>query len=399
MTDRGGRVTQIFANVAHTFSHLAILIYATVVLALEVAMDMPFADLAWLALPGFVLFGVAALPAGWLGDRWSAAGMIAVFFFGVGGSLVLTGLADGPLGLLIGLTAIGAFAAIYHPVGVPWLIKNAPRKGRALGINGVFGNIGTAGAALLAGALADLAGWRAAFIVPGVVCVAVGVAFLVALRRGVIVERAEDRSPPPPAAAGDRRRTFGVLAVTVLCTGLTYQATTVGLPKLFSERLPDLAGQGTLGVGLMVTLVYTVAALAQVLGGHLADRWPPRQVYLLSLALQIPVLALAFTVYNPALVALVAVMASLNVGGQPAENVMLANYTPMHWRGRVFGAKFVLTLGVSAFGVALVPFIHATTGSLDALFLALIVFAGVATTAAWFLPKGTAPAPLAQPAE
>ena len=49
--------------------------------------------------------------------------------------------------------------------------------------------------------------------------------------------------------------------------------------------------------------------------------------------------------------------------------------------------------------VALVPLIHATTGTLDALFLALIVFAGVGAGAAWFLPKGTAPAPLAQPAE
>ena len=40
---------------------------------------------------------------------------------------------------------------------------------------------------------------------------------------------------------------------------------------------------------------------------------------------------------------------------------------PPAWRGRAFGAKFVLTLGVSSLGVSLVPLIHRMTGSLDGL--------------------------------
>ena len=63
------RLTLGFSCTAHAFSHMFILLYATVVLALEREFAMPYADLQWLSVPAFVLFGVGSLPAGWLGDR------------------------------------------------------------------------------------------------------------------------------------------------------------------------------------------------------------------------------------------------------------------------------------------------------------------------------------------
>jgi len=47
-------------------------LYPTVVLALEPVFAMPYGELLLLAVAGNVLFGAMALPAGWLGDRWSA---------------------------------------------------------------------------------------------------------------------------------------------------------------------------------------------------------------------------------------------------------------------------------------------------------------------------------------
>ena len=48
------------------------LIYPVVVLSLEREFNQPYAELLPLAFAGFVLYGVAALPAGWLADRFSA---------------------------------------------------------------------------------------------------------------------------------------------------------------------------------------------------------------------------------------------------------------------------------------------------------------------------------------
>jgi FSR family fosmidomycin resistance protein-like MFS transporter len=63
---------------------------------------------------------------------------------------------------------------IYYPVGTAWLVRNAANRGRALGWNGIWGSIGLGVAPLVAGALAQMISWRAAFIVPGVLCGGLG---------------------------------------------------------------------------------------------------------------------------------------------------------------------------------------------------------------------------------
>lgn len=399
-----GAFTLVFSSVAHTFSHLFTLLFATVVLVLEREWGMSYDALFALSIPMSVLFGAAALPAGWLGDRWSASGMMALFFLGVGGCSILAGLANSPLLLCLGLAGIGLFAAIYHPVGIPWLVRNAANHGRALGINGVFGSVGTASAALVAGLFADLWGWRSAFIVPGAICLVFGFAFVWARQAGLLLDRGDDVKAQPAPARGDMWRVFWVMSATMLCTGLTYQATSFALPKVFDVRLSGLFGDSLLGIGGMVTLVYTASALSQLVGGELADRYSLRGVYAAVQWLQIPVIMIGMITIHPALVGVAALMVSLNVAGQPAENSLLARYTPAKWRGRAFGAKFVLTLGVGSLGAALIPVIYRFTGTLDVLFL---VLAGCAVTAGSFallLPKETkgeerAPAPTPQPAE
>lgn len=401
MTRQSGFATTAFASVAHTYSHLFTLLYATVVLSLERDWGMGYAELIALSIPLNIMFGLGALPAGWLGDRWSASGMMAVFFLGTGGASVLTGLATGPMGMLAGLTLIGLFASIYHPVGIPWLVKRAINRGRALGINGVFGSMGTAGAALVAGLLIDLSGWRAAFLVPGAVCLATGLAFIVAMRRGVIVEGTEDAAPTPKPEAGDVKRAFFVLSVTMLCTGLIYQVTSVAMPKIFEERLAGSLGEGIAGIGALVTAVYLVSAIANMIGGELADRYDLKRVYIALQFVQIPVILVGFALVSPALVGVAALMVGLNTATSPAENALLARYTPAGWRGRAFGAKFVLSLGVGALGVTLVPLAHGLFGDLDALFIALALFAAMAGVAGFLLPGRArqAAVPLTAPAE
>ena len=97
--------------------------------------------------------------------------------------------------------------------------------------------------------------------------------------------------------------------------------------------------------------------------------------------------ALAFLTFNMGLVALAVLMVALNVGGQPAEHALLARYTPLAWRGRIYGLKFVATLGVATIGVAMVPAIHGWTGSLHLLILAIGGFATFAALAAALLPR------------
>ena len=314
---RSSLAVQTTAGVAHAIAHMFVLLFATVVLVLEREWAMGYDSLFALSIPMSVLFGAAALPAGWLADRWSPTGMIGVYFFGLGAATVLTGLADGPLGLLAGLSAMGLFAAIYHPVGIPWLISHAPQRGRALGVNGVFGSAGMAAAALVAGGLSAVFGWRAAFIVPGALCLGCGVAFVIACRAGWIGGRADPLPEETAPPANAMRRVFGILAVTMLCAGMIYQTTAFALPKIFDERLGVWLDGNVLGIGGLVTFVYLASSLAQVFGGELADRYSLRGVYTATQFLQVPVLAVALVLFEPALVAAATLMVALN-GRRPA---------------------------------------------------------------------------------
>ena len=104
----------LFLNVGHFFDHLIILIFSAVAaLALAREWGMGYAQLIPYATPGFVAFGLFAVPAGWLADKWSREGMMLVFFLGIGAASVLTALADTPVQIGLGLFVIGMFGAIY----------------------------------------------------------------------------------------------------------------------------------------------------------------------------------------------------------------------------------------------------------------------------------------------
>ncbi len=255
------RLSLRFSNVGHSFSHLFMLLYPTALLGLESELNMSYAELIALLTAGNVLFGLGALPAGWLGDRWDTLRMMVLFFVGLGVASVFTGLMSSAFGIGFGLALIGLFASIYHPVGIAWLVRNAASPGRVLGVNGVFGSVGIASASLIAGLLTDLISWRAAFIVPGVISTVTGLSLWRHILNGTIVAGegdVEEQESGPPAAG--RSRVYLVLAVAVLCGGTMFQALSVVMPKLFTERLLQPGGFNALGAGGLVSLVYLIAA-------------------------------------------------------------------------------------------------------------------------------------------
>ncbi len=362
-------------------------IFYVAALTLENDLGLTHGEVVGLIVLGNVLFGVAAPLAGWLGDRWSATGMVGLFFIGTGGGMVMTALADSPFQIGLWLAVTGLFASIYHPVGIAWLVRNAKARGKALGINGVFGGIGPAAAALIAGTLIETSGWRAAFLAPGVVIVGTGVLFYWMMERGLVVETKQDARPLPPASRRDTVRAVSVLAVTLLCTGLIYQATQPALPKVFSVRLADFLGDGVFGVSVFVAAVYFTSGGLQILAGHLADRYPLKHVYLTCFILQVPLLVLASAVSGAALAVVAVVMVSVNVGALPAENSLVARYALSNWRGLAFGLKFILAFGISGLGVKLEGVLYDQTGGFASLFIVLGAIAAVGVAATVLLPS------------
>jgi MFS family permease len=368
-------------------THLLMLLYPTVVLALGPSFHLSYGELMLLSLPGTVLYGAGALPAGLLGDRWNAERMMVLFYVGSGLAAIATGCATGPVGLALGLGLVGLFGSIYHPVGIAWLVRNAENRGRVLGWNGIFGSIGVGIAPASAGALTQWIDWRAAFLVPGAIVLAMGLALAVLVQRGVVVAAKTDIKPQPEPERGDVRRAFFALSVTMLSAGIIYQAMTVALPKLFEERLVGLTNGSTLGAGGFASLVFAEGMVLPLLGGWLADRYSLKWVYVASWALAVPVFLATVRLFDLPLFAAIIVVFSLMSIVTPTENALLVRYTPGRWRATAFGAKFVLSLGVASLGVPLVAFIYDRTGDFAWLFLVLGALAAVIVAAGAFLPR------------
>ena len=393
--ERYQRTHFVFLNLGHFIDHLLMLVFATAA-ALTLAREwgMSYAELIPYATPGFVAFGLFSLPAGWLADKWSREGMMLVFFFGIGMSAIATALAQSPLQMAFGLFAIGVFGAIYHPVGIPLVIQGYMKTGLRIAVNGVFGNLGVAVAALLTGYLVDQSGWRSAFIWPGLVTIVIGAGYAILVGRGRSEGASTDAggASPENATAGEMQlgrhlliRVFAIVFFSTAIGSLVFQSTTFTLPKIFEERLGDLAVSATL-IGWYAFVVFAIASMGQLVVGYLVDRFSIKTVFVAVAIFQVIFfLAMIGRVGNVAL--LVAIAFMLVVFGQiPINDVLVGRITKSEWRSRAYGLRYVIGFTVMASAVPMVAWIYARWSS-DALFIVLAAAGAGILIAVVMLPR------------
>lgn len=326
--------------------------------------------------------------------------MMALYFVGLGASSILTGFASGPTFITITLAGVGLFASIYHPVGIPWMIRGAGqgKVGKVLAINGVFGSFGTAAAGLVAGALIDLSGWRATFVVPGVVCILTGIAMLWFLFRGQITDDGVAHKQENVSSRGELVRVFLILLVSMFVGGVIYHVMQTALPKLLTDRLAGMLGDGAFGVGAVFAFVFIFGGIMQVVGGMLADRFPLKLVYVSCWFLQIFVMSGIAASANLGIIGFATLAVMVNVAALPAENMMLAKYTPAKRHGLAFGVKFVLAFVAAPVAIELVAWVRAATGGFDWLFAGVAVATAIVFILLLALP-GSQVRPAVIPAE
>ena len=381
----------LFLNVGHFLDHFFVLIFATVAaLRLSSEWQMTYAELIPYATPGIIAFGLFAVPAGWLADKWSREGMLVVFFIGIGLSSVFTSYAESPLQIAIGLTLIGTFAAIYHPVGLAMVVQGRDKLGLPLAINGVSGNMGVASAALLTGLLIDSTGWKSAFALPGYVSVAVGIAYWLFESRGQRLASAQrSHSVEEDNVQKLPRRTlirvFSVILLASAIGGMIFQSTTFSLPKVFDERLMELADTATL-VGFYTFAVFAVAAFAQIVVGYLIDNHSIRTVFACIAILQVVFFALMTQVTGVAALFVAFGFMLVVFGELPIVDTLVGRVAHSEWRSRAFSLSYIISFTVSAAAVPIIAWIHGSWG-FDRLFALLALLAALIFVAVLFLPK------------
>jgi MFS family permease len=379
----------IFINLAHVFTHYALLILATTVLFMPLqspaAFGTDYGPILALGTAMFVLYGLGSLPMGWLAARFGRKALMAAFFIGTGAAMAAVGTASSPLALGAALAVMGAFAAIYHPIGTAMLVEAAgDRVGRSVGINGVFGNFGVASAPVVSAFLASQAGWRWAFLAPGALCLASGLLYL----REPAFDAAKAAGPQrpfpaiPPAVV---RRAVLVLMAIAAVSGLVFNAFTLLLPKLMQERLagsPDLLPV----VGLLAFLTTLCGGLTQFTVGRLIDRHRLRRIFLPLAAALLPCLLLLAFADGMVVLPLAAAVAACVFGQVTVNETMTARYVAPALRAKLYSVRFTVGFLGAAAASPLVGLLHERTGGLALPLLVLAAFAVVTFACALLFP-------------
>ena len=353
IAEEGARRRSIgFLNLAHFLDHYVILIFPTVVIGLEAVYGRSYGDLIVLSTAAFTAFGLFALPAGWLADKWSRRNMIALYFFGTAACCVLVGLSQSFETLALALFGVGLFAAIYHPVGTPMVVDAAVQRGRTMAFNGICGNIGVSIASGCTALIAAYLGWRYAFFLPAAVFAVTGIVYLACVPDdgGKRVVRAPDQDV---ALSVPLTVAVVVLFLTLaFWVGLVFNALTIMLPKLVEQRAASGTSLST--VGLIATVVFLCGGMAQFTMGRMVERVTPHLIMSYIAAIQVVGILLALYTTGWWLLPSLALAVAAIYGQVTVNDIVLARYAPPAWRGRIYALRFFLIFtmaGPAAWGI------------------------------------------------
>jgi sugar phosphate permease len=264
-------------------------------------------------------------------------------------------------------------------------------RGKAMGIAYLGIGVGGALVPLLAHALTEAMGWRAALRVLGVLMIAI--AFPLAwFVREPAAEPGDGAAAPRRGAAEDdsilavlRQPAFYLLALGSMASIGAVGGTTQNL-KLFFAMDRGMA-QGS--VAELISLVLVGSIAGRLLMGWLADRWPKKRVMLLIYLIVALTIPLLWAAPSPATLRVAALLFGIGLGGDyMIIPLMAAELFGLRRMGRVMG----IVLTADGVAEAVVPMAVAalrdSSGSYGPGFVLLVALAALGAVAVGLLPKG-----------
>jgi MFS family permease len=379
------KTTSLLLNFAHLLDHLFLLIFAASVVTIAKEFNVSrWEDLMPYTAGAFFMFGLGSIPAGRLGDLWGRRKMMVIFFFGMGASALLVATAQSPLQLAMALTVLGAFSAIYHPVGIPMLVQNAVKPGQTIGINGLSGNLGIAFAALLTGYLVQISGWRMAFIAPAVLSILMGILFWFSAEHETTKpsKRKVTLVPLPKHIA---LRVFIVITLTSTTGSLLFNFTTNGNGEILRDRIGHLISNPA-ALGAILAGIYALASVTQLVVGKLIDHVPVKRLFQSIVAMQIVAFSMAALASDWMFVVAAAVYMIAVFGAIPFSDALITRFVDDSQRSRVSGMRLAVSFGISSLAVLLLgPFVK--SAGFTVLLVTMAVIAAATFITLFWLPS------------
>jgi len=411
-----------YMTIAHMMVHMYELAIPVLVTVWITEFAVTKAVVGTIVTVGYGLYGVGALPAGILSDRFDSQRFIVICLTGMGASFLLMGFTTNIVLLTLALSLWGLAGSIYHPAGLALLSRSFTERGKAFGYHGVGANAGTVAGPLVTALLLFVFDWRlvtAILAIPAIVVAIAGV--LVDIDENRATEPSEDETVPTdrrevggvvPAIISDSRflfaSGFAVVLLVVVFNGLFYRGLLTFLPGILGDiateqassssvLIPDDELLARINIGnYLFSGILVLGMGGQYLGGRITDYIPPERgltatLGLLAIASMLAPTALSMSL-TPILV-VATVLGFLLFALQPFAQVTIAEYSTPKLRGLSFGYTYFLVFGVGSFSAATIGYVL-TYSTVSVAFVVLAVIAASGSMTSFLLLQRREPGPL-----
>jgi MFS family permease len=333
---------------------------------------------------------ISNVPGGMLVDMWGKKGqLMALSLFWVGFPYLLMGFSTAYWMLLVCVMLVGIGNNLWHPTAIPLLGRMFPaRKGLALSLHGMGGNVGDALAPLAVGALLTTLSWREIVIinvVPGAAMSILILYFLGAMTFAPkLGAKASMAAAPVSAPVADN---VGGQSFSSYMAGLRALIRTPGLFMLTLSSSFRAMTQGTLltflplylanemhyevfWVGAGMALLQVAGFIAAPIAGHLSDTMGRRTILMSCFGMSgVVLLAMTFAGGTSAFVFLIAVLGFFLYAARPIMQAWMLEATPKNMGGTAIGLMFGMQSGAQAIAPILGGMVADRFGLLAAFYL------------------------------
>jgi len=392
---------------SHFMTHSYMTILPGVLLAITAERGLTFTAIGLITNVGYFLYGLGSFPAGYLSDRIGSKRVLTVGLGGMAVSSILVGLSQGLLAFALAYALLGLFASIHHPAGLSLIARRVEnRRGKAMGLHGVLGNVGMMLAPLVAGlGLMFFRSWRAAYLFYG----GVGLLSVVITYRSRIEheadldwrslyrwpelfkkrnrEAAEEGTEVALVSAVSnlpQKSVFPLSLLLLFCvavlSGFIFRGSLTFFPALLQREVYFISSseQPAVMAGTITSLILSLGLIGAWFGGWINDKIKrPELVPIAIFVLIAPVLFLVAKFSDSKLLAVSCLFSLIYYAWQPSHNYLISRYTRRASHGVGFGINFFLLFGVGSVATAIGGYV-ADQYSVDRFYL---VMAGVAVAA------------------
>ena len=335
----------------HSLVHALMLTFPSLIPIVQKEFNVGLDTLGFVVSISALLFGLGAIPAGWLDRYLGGKKLMIIYQLGSSIAALVVALSSSFYMMVTGLSFIGLFCSIYHPTGLTLVSQNINKVSKGMAVHGMFGSLGSAFGPLLAVSLATLISWRASYLVLAILySILALITFL-----NISHKNQNINSQKNILKKKTNKKALIYYFITNSFLGMAYYGFTTFMPIHLSEStygfLPGISQN--IKAGLFPTIVFIAGMIGALLGGKIGEKFDKRISFIIIILFNIPVFFLVGVTSDFALIICSIMLGIIYFSNQPIGNTLVSDFSDNKNRGFVYGLGFFISFGIGSFAAGL----------------------------------------------